>query len=63
MRRATVGSQVRDDLFQILDAVLGEGGHGLVRAAADVYAPVFRVHVDRQVVEPILSSSPSNLAT
>jgi hypothetical protein len=33
-KRAAVGSHVCDDLFQVLDAVLGEGSYGIARALA-----------------------------
>src|SRR5205814_9159610 len=52
-RRAAGGSFVDDDLTQVLDAVLGEGGHAILTHAVDPEAAVFREHVDRQLVQPV----------
>src|SRR5437763_1642441 len=51
-RRAAGGSFVDDDLTQVLDAVLGEGGHAILTHAVDPEA-AFREHVDRQLVQPV----------
>ena len=41
LRRGLAESSGVDDLFQALDPMLGEGGHGIVFAAVEVQAAVF----------------------
>jgi hypothetical protein len=43
-----------DDLAQVLDAVLGEGGHAVLTDAVDPEAAVFWEHVGRQLKEPVV---------
>ncbi len=53
-RRPSVGPLVGDDLFQAFDAVFGEGRYAIHTDAVDVQAAVFREHVDREFVQPVL---------
>jgi hypothetical protein len=41
---------VRDDLFQALDAILGEGRDAILTDAIDAQAAVFGEHIDRAFV-------------
>jgi hypothetical protein len=45
-RCAAGGSFVGDDLLEALDAVLGEGDHGILAEAVDPQVAVFGEHVD-----------------
>ena len=45
---------VCDDLFEALDAILGEGRYAIFTDAVDAQAAVFREHVDREIVQPVL---------
>jgi hypothetical protein len=51
---AAIGSHVYDDLYQVLDAMLGEGGYAILADPVDVQASVLGEHVDRQLVKPVL---------
>jgi hypothetical protein len=44
---------VRDDLFQALDAILGEGRDAILTDAIDAQAAVFGEHIDREFVQPV----------
>ena len=41
-------------LLQALDAILSERSYAIVADAVDVQAPIFREHVDREFVQPVL---------
>src|ERR1019366_2409185 len=53
-RRPSVRPLVGNDLFQALDAIFGEGRYAILTDAVDVQAAVFREHVDREFVQPVL---------
>ena len=52
-RRFSGGSFVGDDLAQVVDAISGEGDNTVLADAVNPQAAVFRVHIDRQVVQPV----------
>ena len=45
---------VCDDLFEALDAILGEGRYAIFTDAVDAQAAVFGKHIDREFVQPVL---------
>src|SRR5215471_14700161 len=51
--RAAGGSFIGDDLAQILNAVLGKGGHAILPETVNPETAVFGEHVDRQLVQPV----------
>ena len=53
-RRPSVRPLVGNDLFQALDAIFGEGRYAIFTDAVDAQAAVFREHVDREIVQPVL---------
>lgn len=53
-RRLSVRPLVGNDLFQALDAIFGEGCYAILTDAVDVQAAVFREHVAREFVQPVL---------
>jgi hypothetical protein len=52
-----------DELSEIVDAEVCEGRYRLFARAEHDEATVFRVHFDADVMQPVLSSSPSISAT
>jgi hypothetical protein len=52
--RLTERSHVCNGLLQALDPIIGECGYGLVLTGVDAQAAIFREHVDRQFVQPLL---------